>query len=217
MAAIWRAFLILGNRLCGIPDEETRLLRELQDLYKRRISLNSPASDTMGSSDRRDNSEDHHTSDGRDTTYRFPSMAQNEESAGFSSGGLQHSALQESGPRGREHATCSFADSAIDLESETSKGQTQGRLPNTLPKHRIRNSTTRTIQKDCRGLLKLTRPRGHLRSFAPSHSAGVLPGHRPRSNLLERQRWEWGPTSSSGDKIEQHVRTKRRKMQNLSS
>jgi hypothetical protein len=48
MAAIWRAFLILGNPLCGIPDEETRLLRELQDLYKRRISLNSSTSGTMG-------------------------------------------------------------------------------------------------------------------------------------------------------------------------
>src|SRR2546421_1418918 len=93
-----------------------------------------------------------HTSDGRDTsTYRFPSMAQNDESTGLSSGELQHSDLQESEPRGREHATSSFVDSAVDLESETSKGQTQGHRPNTLPKHRIRNSTTRNNPKRLSG------------------------------------------------------------------
>jgi len=38
MAALWRAFLILGNPLCRIPDKEKGMLRVLQDLYQRQIS-----------------------------------------------------------------------------------------------------------------------------------------------------------------------------------
>lgn len=39
MAAIWRGFLILGNPLCGLPDDRIKLLEELRDLHKRTICV----------------------------------------------------------------------------------------------------------------------------------------------------------------------------------
>ena len=38
MAALWRAFNILGNPLVMLPDQLKKDLRELQDLYQRRIT-----------------------------------------------------------------------------------------------------------------------------------------------------------------------------------
>lgn len=214
MAAIWRAFLILGNPLCGIPDKETRLLRELQDLYKRRVTLNSSTSRTMGNSGSGEDSEEHQSSAGRDPrTHHFHSTAQNEfpqEGAGTSSGEQRYSALQDSEPSRNEHHTCNFVDSAVDFASELSQSQKQDHLSNAIPKYQFMNSSTRTIKKGCIATRKLKQPRGHIQSSIPSYSAGALPEHRPRSNLLKQQSWVWGPTLSSEDKIEQHGRKKRR-------
>ena len=58
MAAMWRAFFILGSPMCGIPDEEVRLLRNLQDLYKRKIHLSTVSGSSNRGNGEHDN-EDH--------------------------------------------------------------------------------------------------------------------------------------------------------------
>lgn len=61
MAAIWRGFLILGNPLCNLPDEEVKMLEELRDLYKRTISVNSSLQESTAA-------RSHEVSDGQNIT-----------------------------------------------------------------------------------------------------------------------------------------------------
>jgi len=58
MAALWRAFNILGNPLVMLPDKLKKDLRELQDLYQRRITaddLDEPGDAETGDNTERSN------------------------------------------------------------------------------------------------------------------------------------------------------------------
>lgn len=55
MAALWRVFNILGNPLVMLPNQLKKDLRELQDLYQRRITVNDL--DELGDAEVGDNTE----------------------------------------------------------------------------------------------------------------------------------------------------------------
>lgn len=189
MAAIWRAFLILGNPQCGLPDEETRLLRELQDLYKRKISLSS-AIGGIGIGGGEEDGEDRDNSRGRNISSN-PSHSQTQTHAptggmGLSAGDTQHqSGPADHNPTQNEDGKDSMVDSAIELRSKTSNTQ---------------------LQDVCFVTQKLQESRRVNQRCEPNDPTSKLPRHRPRSNPMMVRLWEWGPASSSRDKIDQLVR-----------
>jgi hypothetical protein len=181
MAALWRAFLILGNPLCRIPDKEKGMLRELQDLYQRHISTNNlrfvaAGGPTEGDGQGNTRRNDAAPPDFQERSHQFPTSA---GSAASPSRNADNSTKDCNGGE-------SLADSAIDVRSCTSERQiTVAQINLLFPKQRTTNTKVYAEQQSRQ---------------ERKNTSYTLPCHRP--HLQPRQElWRWGPSSTSEMKL----------------
>ncbi|EON69692.1 hypothetical protein W97_08952 [Coniosporium apollinis CBS 100218] len=211
MAAIWRASLILGNPLCGIPFKEARLLGELRDLYKRKISVSTTGTGAAVGGDREggERQEDHlgpgtHT----DTLNRVGQAQARGGDITTPTGDTQRLSGEDLNARGGADAWGSTVDSAIDLASDSSKRRGQEPKPSKdyASRQTIKPSGTPPKQRFIKSCDVTPQQQPQIRSQTQAEPSFDLPRHRPRPHYTPKQLWKWGPLSSSRDKVSHFTR-----------
>ncbi|TKA73643.1 hypothetical protein B0A49_09877 [Cryomyces minteri] len=199
MAALWRAFLILGNPFSGIPDKEKRLLRELQDLYQRQIFISGAetSADVGG-----DEGNERQGPRGTPTQNVCPSNNPNptaqapglDRATSRPSRETRGSGQEDHNVKGNASTRGSAVDSAVGLPSEVSKRQAQDPKPgNALAKQQ-------TIEGEPSDIAAKQQPQTQTKIRTRTQTRTQLPRHRPRSQP-KQQLWKWGPFSSSENKV----------------